>query len=603
MLSFGVEFEFDMLRKERNGPYLVKTASPNRYSRIKGWGYQFDLSAGSEISSPVYTDVNKFLQDCNVQWYSWVKANRDSNIMYVPFFVASSRLLHRSGHDSTGSHIHIGRPERPLTMEEKEKIARVVAQVYPFLIGLSVNDNREGYRSKRIERGRFCKPLFEYKMPISSHHFYEISSNPIGTVEFRAFDPNIPQVIATIALLLKKISEKVLGNEEKKLINYVEYEEDRRLVTKSGLEELDIDKYLRRIIDYGVDIDFSKYPNCIREVLYLAIVQRYSVGALLYDIKKSLANKGYAFYFWAMYYSITKCEDLFDNFLKVKGIPEEWREKLDEWRHESEKFQRLSDFLGKTGYRFQQGRRYNWGMVFKYIVESIREGRSEKEIVQTLVNGGFKESVAKQINKWVSIGLSIGENDVKNFIENMSRFTNQTAPQLFLEMYRQDIAYVRYAMEHKRERNRVKKLIESGDYIVCRIHEHPSLSKQNVAEQISQILGGAFLNTMTPREVIEADERFYVFCTKTRVIGCIAIRMSKGTISHLVVKPEYRKLGIGKILVNKVIEVAREKGVKRLQTYIRRENKVSKKLFRKMGFEKVGELGRSDIYGFFHFLY
>ena len=103
---------------------------------------------------------------------------------------------------------------------------------------------------------------------------------------------------------------------------------------------------------------------------------------------------------------------------------------------------------------------------------------------------------------------------------------------------------------------------------------------------------------MTPREVIEADERFYVFCTKTRVIGCIAIRMSKGTISHLVVKPEYRKLGIGEILVNKVIEVARENGIKRLQTYIRRENKISKKLFRKMGFEKVGELGRSDIYRF-----
>jgi len=107
---------------------------------------------------------------------------------------------------------------------------------------------------------------------------------------------------------------------------------------------------------------------------------------------------------------------------------------------------------------------------------------------------------------------------------------------------------------------------------------------------------------MTPREIIEASERFYVFVANSnrnnniQICGAIAVRLSDGEIKSLVVDRRYRRLGIARILVEHTINVLRENHKPRAIAYIRTNNIASQRLFESLGFRPVERNNRSILY-------
>lgn len=61
----------------------------------------------------------------------------------------------------------------------------------------------------------------------------------------------------------------------------------------------------------------------------------------------------------------------------------------------------------------------------------------------------------------------------------------------------------------------------------------------------------------------------------------------------LFVEPEYRHLGIGKILVKSLEKIAQEKGIKRIEFWCMKDNTESIEFYKKMGAKKIDLL---DVY-------
>jgi len=138
-------------------------------------------------------------------------------------------------------------------------------------------------------------------------------------------------------------------------------------------------------------------------------------------------------------------------------------------------------------------------------------------------------------------------------------------------------------------RSYVRECIELNRYRIRRIHEVRNVSTEDIADRISYLLkhhGDGYVNTLTPEEIINANERFYVFTvfdvTTNRevVIGCIAIRVRTGEVSSLVVDRRYRRLGIAKILLNHVKNISEVP----IWGYVRKNNQAMINLLTNSGY-------------------
>ncbi len=76
------------------------------------------------------------------------------------------------------------------------------------------------------------------------------------------------------------------------------------------------------------------------------------------------------------------------------------------------------------------------------------------------------------------------------------------------------------------------------------------------------------------------------------VVGYVVVsyKEEEAKIMSVAVKKEFRRKGIGKMLLKEVIKRAKIRGVKRMTLEVRVSNKAAQELYKKLGFEVVGVL-------------
>lgn len=113
---------------------------------------------------------------------------------------------------------------------------------------------------------------------------------------------------------------------------------------------------------------------------------------------------------------------------------------------------------------------------------------------------------------------------------------------------------------------------------------------------LAQVRNGSEKDAITIpqlREVLK-DKNTLIIAAKdeTRIVGmamlCITIRIGRktGQIEDVVVDGEYRGRGLGKALMQKLIEIARKKKLKAVYLTSRPARVAANSLYQKIGFEK-----------------
>jgi GNAT superfamily N-acetyltransferase len=263
-VSFGIEFEFDVIHRTGR---IISSPWPEGRVCIPTWGYQADPTAGVELRTPVLTSIENGLEQIKQQFEFW--ANHLET--YAPYtFNGPGRSL--------GQHIHVGRANRPLNVRERKALAHATANVYPFLAALQA----QPLPSSRGLTTRYASPIWLYNWDIpNADHYCEISASHNGTVEFRLFDANIPQVALVNAWLLTEIAKKAFSRSFNGIeVDRERYRRDREIALRYGLRALDVRHYLEYLKSVVGDI---RIPNhaFIKEILYLAVKYRLNAYNIL----------------------------------------------------------------------------------------------------------------------------------------------------------------------------------------------------------------------------------------------------------------------------------------------------------------------------------
>lgn len=84
--------------------------------------------------------------------------------------------------------------------------------------------------------------------------------------------------------------------------------------------------------------------------------------------------------------------------------------------------------------------------------------------------------------------------------------------------------------------------------------------------------------------------RYIVASIDGKVIGYggIWLIVDEGHITNIAVHPSFRGLGIGKLLVEGLIEVCKNRGISRMTLEVRKSNKIAQSLYKKYGFRECG---------------
>lgn len=84
--------------------------------------------------------------------------------------------------------------------------------------------------------------------------------------------------------------------------------------------------------------------------------------------------------------------------------------------------------------------------------------------------------------------------------------------------------------------------------------------------------------------------RYIVAKTDDKIVGYggMWIILDEGHITNIAVHPDYRGTGIGNLLVEGLIDTAKNEGVGAITLEVRRNNTAAKKLYKKYGFEFAG---------------
>uniref|UniRef100_A0A7J3JQY0 N-acetyltransferase n=1 Tax=Ignisphaera aggregans TaxID=334771 RepID=A0A7J3JQY0_9CREN len=253
ILSFGIEFEFDIIKS--NGETIHEMFRQG-YKVTDSWSYQEDMTAGVELRTPVLLNLEEAVESIKQQFRYWCNALRG----YAPY-------AYNTPLRSLGQHIHLGNPSRGLNRHEKQIIAYSIAKMYPLLAGI----HAQPIPSRRGLSSNYTRPIYTYNshLPIFDH-YAEISESHHGTVEFRIFDSNIPQVTLTCIYLMKNVVEKMLEtNDVDYSLDMYRYYLDRNNVLRYGLKSINLKQYLNYIINIVTNDEIPNIP-CIRELLYLA---------------------------------------------------------------------------------------------------------------------------------------------------------------------------------------------------------------------------------------------------------------------------------------------------------------------------------------------
>jgi ribosomal protein S18 acetylase RimI-like enzyme len=315
-ISFGIEFEFDIIDREG---HIITHSARNPYRHISEWGCQDDPTAGCELRSPVFTSIEQAIESIKQQFTYWV-TQLDG---YVPYpYNRESRSL--------GQHIHLGRPRRRLNLQERIGISTHVAKVYPFLASL----HAQPIPSHRGLTSSYCYPIYNvgFQLPVYDH-YCEISHNAIGTIEFRLFDSNIPQVSLLCAWIMQEIARH--GLRDCSDLNCERYRADRGNGLRHGIVGLDLPSYLREIRELTEINELPEIP-AIKQLLYLAC--RYYMNA--YNVKSTLRLDDYQ-YFKSMF---LEPSEFLGNIINLEGLRE--RERVLDWIAQVERVQSIDELIG-----------------------------------------------------------------------------------------------------------------------------------------------------------------------------------------------------------------------------------------------------------------
>jgi len=490
MASFGIEFEFDIIK--RDGSKIMEEFYAGRKC-VDGWDYQCDYTCAVELRSPVWTKLDQAVQDIKHEFNYWCEVLSD----YAPY-------AYNSWGRRLGMHIHIGLPQRELLAREMRAIGRASVNVYPLLASLQA----QPVPSERGLTANYARPVWRYdwKFP-NTDHYCEISASNHGTVEFRIFDSNIPQVALVNAWFLKSIAEKVLsaldsGDELNIYLMKKRYLIDRMRGLRYGINALDVKWYINYLMRLLGDVELPRH-KFFRELLYLAI----KYGLTPYNILKlSRANEFY--YFRNMFCN----PDVFiENFMSLMDA-------------------RGNDFIARA------------------VNDAVENALRLERLSDLLALASVRELP------------SILEPIIPDHSKGLPR------------------------------RSYVRECVERGAFRIARIFEVHNMSVEEVADRISYLLkhhGNGYVNVMSPYEVINDRRRFYVFTVRDAqsgmesILGCIAVRVSTGEVSSLVVDNRYRRLGIARRLIEAVRNVAERP----LYGYVKASNEVMISLLRSVGFE------------------
>lgn len=66
------------------------------------------------------------------------------------------------------------------------------------------------------------------------------------------------------------------------------------------------------------------------------------------------------------------------------------------------------------------------------------------------------------------------------------------------------------------------------------------------------------------------------------------IILDEAHITNIVVHPEFRRVKIGSKLLEKLINISKEKGITKMTLEVKKRNKVARHLYKKYGFEEAG---------------
>ena len=296
-ISIGIEFEGNVITPE--GKQVELSQSHYKNDIIQGFERRYDGTTTFEIITPPFVDINSLSNKLSMQWTKFISENNG----LIPFF--------RCGyfHDSIGHHCHIGLPNRKLKTSEKQLISENIVNLIPLFISISGNsfNRKTKVFDTRLARGSYSPALDS--STISNSHYADISNNPIGTVEMRVCDANIPQISTTVCALLQLAARRAFNKPcGGPAYSLEKYKKDREQAIKKGVTGLDLIELKNLILEKCGDIDFTKYPECVKDLVFLLF--KYKLSAQ--DISKSFKKVDY------YYTNSTNCHKYINNLINLK---------------------------------------------------------------------------------------------------------------------------------------------------------------------------------------------------------------------------------------------------------------------------------------------
>jgi hypothetical protein len=224
-------------------------------------------------------DWDAALSATSAFWRDWSRVNRG----VVPHFRRNKY------YPRIGGHIHVGNGISSNLDAQAVRVVTRIHQFMPLLYYINANGGDDGCLSIRM----FRRPYSPWLLSVEDIRRYrgEIAVNVgHGTLEFRAFDANIPAIQFAVAFLLTKLVSKY----PKLPVGGISVAARQILALPRRFDLLLEQKKLWA--RYFSDVEIADLPMPIKEVLVLAIVFLFNpaefVGTYTYEFSKKAAHEG-----------------------------------------------------------------------------------------------------------------------------------------------------------------------------------------------------------------------------------------------------------------------------------------------------------------------
>jgi ribosomal-protein-alanine acetyltransferase len=117
----------------------------------------------------------------------------------------------------------------------------------------------------------------------------------------------------------------------------------------------------------------------------------------------------------------------------------------------------------------------------------------------------------------------------------------------------------------------------------------------------------AFTREQIARLLKDYDSIGFVACVGNKIVGFVISMIYidrndlQGHILTIDVLPDYRRKGIGQMLIQETERILKQKGAKASRLEVKEDNYAAINLYKKLGYEKVGKL--KNYYGNSHGIY